>query len=87
MFPLVFVAAVAFWGTVLGGGLYFARRLVRAVESRRNDESELLELRRRIASLEETNERTQRDVERLETSQDFTNKLLANRPANPDRIG
>jgi hypothetical protein len=84
MFPLIFVVAVAFWGTVLGGGFYFARRHVRALERRASDESELADLRQRVARLEEALDDTHRDVERLETAQEFTNRLLAGRPSSGD---
>jgi hypothetical protein len=84
MFPLVLAAAVAFWGSVLGGGFYLARRYVRAVERRTSDESELAELRQRVARLEETLDDTVRDVERLDSAQEFTNRLLAGRPSSGD---
>jgi cell division protein FtsB len=84
MFPLVLVAAVAFWGAVLGGGFYLARRYVRAVERRAGNESELVELRQRVAHLEDGLDDTRRDVERLESAQEFMNRLLAGRPGSGD---
>jgi cell division protein FtsB len=84
MFPLVLVAAVAFWGSALGGGFYLARRYVRAVERRAGNESELAELRQRVAHLEDALDDTGRDVERLENAQEFMNRLLAGRPSSGD---
>jgi chromosome segregation ATPase len=84
MFALIFAAAVVFWGSVLGGGFYFARRHVRALERRARDESELAELRQRVAHLEEALDGTQRDVERLEAAQEFMNRLLAGRRSGSD---
>ena len=52
MFPWILAAAVAFGGSALGGGFYFARRYVRALERRVGDESELAALRQRVALLE-----------------------------------
>jgi Tfp pilus assembly protein PilO len=79
MFWWIFAAAVVFWGSVLGGGFYFARRHVRALEHRSNDEGELTALRQRVARLEEALEGTQRDLERLETSHELTNRQLPSR--------
>ena len=77
--------AVAFWGIVLGGGFYFIRRLVRAAERRVDNQSELTELRARVAALEDGHETTRSDVERLEEGHEFTSRLLAERSRNPDR--
>jgi hypothetical protein len=76
----VFLAAgVAFWGTVLGGGFYFVRRYVRAVERRASQEENLVALQARITTLEELVDGMRTDVERLETGQEFTTRLLAER--------
>ncbi len=52
MLPWMIAAAVAFWGSALGGAFYFARRYVRALERRVADESEIAALRERVAQLE-----------------------------------
>ena len=73
------IAAMAFWFSVLGGGFYFARRYVRAVEARTDKDAALNELRARVQTLEDALDGTQRDVQRLEAAQEFTTRLLADR--------
>jgi cell division protein FtsB len=70
---------VAFWGTVLGGGFYFVRRYVRAVERRAGQEESLAALQARVATLEELIEGMRAEVDRLESGQEFTTRLLADR--------
>jgi hypothetical protein len=70
------LSAVAFWGSVLGGGFYFARRYVRAFEARSGDEAELAALRARVQSLEELLDATRHDVDRLESAHELTTKML-----------
>jgi hypothetical protein len=77
------VIAIAFWGTVLGGGVYFARRFARIAEMRGGDAMQLSQLSDRIGALEEALDGAQRNIERLETGQDFTARLLESRPALP----
>ncbi|HEY2378256.1 MAG TPA: hypothetical protein VGH98_19925 [Gemmatimonadaceae bacterium] len=67
---------VAFWGTVLGGGLYFLRRYVRAIERRGTGEQVVAELRERLSSMEEIVDSLRSDVNRLEESEEFTTRLL-----------
>lgn len=78
MFPFV-VMAVAFWGTVLGGGAYFARRFARAAERRSGNEQEIAQLTSRLAALEEALDGARQDIDRLETGLEFTTRLLASR--------
>lgn len=77
MFPWAFTAAAIFWGLALVGGFYFARRHVRALERSAGNESELTELRQRVAHLEQALGETQRHVELLESPQKTTNRLPA----------
>jgi len=79
MLGLFVTLAIAFWGTVLGGGFYFARRYVRAAERRASQEETLAELRARVATLEELVDGMRSEVERLEAGQEFTTRLLAER--------
>jgi hypothetical protein len=81
------VSAIAFWGTVLGGGFYFARRYARALEGRTGHEAELVELRERVNALEDALDVTRREVERLETAQEFTTRLMAPRDTRDGRSG
>jgi len=85
MLPILLVS-VAFWGSVLGGVFYFARRYVRAVESRVVKDAELLEMRQRIVTLEESLDATQRDVERLQAAQEFTTRLLHPGSGKSDQV-
>jgi hypothetical protein len=76
----VFVAVgVAFWGTVLGGGFYFVRRYVRAVERRTSQEENVAALQARLATLEELLDGMRADIQRLEAGQEFTARLLTER--------
>jgi hypothetical protein len=52
MFWANFFAAVGFWGIALGGGLYWGRRYVRAIEARAKTDARIATLESRIASLE-----------------------------------
>jgi hypothetical protein len=85
MLPIL-LAGIAFWGSVLGGGFYFVRRYVRAVESRGAKDAELLEMRQRISTLEDSLDATQRDVERLEAAQEFTTRLLSPGSDKSDQV-
>lgn len=76
---LVITLGFTFWGAVLGGGFYFVRRYVRAVERRASQEETLTELRSRVATLEELVDGMRTEVDRLETGQEFTTRLLAER--------
>ncbi len=78
MEPLIAVG-LTFWVGVFGGGFYFLRRYVRAVERRTNQNEAVADLRARVASLEEVVDGLRTDVERLETGQEFTTKLLTDR--------
>ena len=74
---------VTFWGALVGGGLYFVRRYVRAIENRGRQDRTIAELEARVAGLEELCEGMEKDVERLENGQEFTTRLLAGRPRSP----
>jgi hypothetical protein len=65
-----------------GGGalLYPGLRFVRAAERRGVDRAELAALRGVVARLEGALERTDAEVERLAEGQQFTTRLLAERP-------
>ena len=65
-----------------GGGalLYPGLRFVRAAERRGVDRAELEALRGEVARLEGALERTDAEVERLAEGQQFTTRLLAERP-------
>jgi hypothetical protein len=52
MFGPIFISAVAFWGLALGGGFYWARRYVRAIEGRSSTRDEIEALEARIRALE-----------------------------------
>ena len=76
-FPFFMVVlAVAFWGTVLGGGVYFLRRFVRALEHRNSASPELLALRDRVAALEAAHDETRSEIRQLTDGQEFTARLL-----------
>jgi hypothetical protein len=47
-----FFAAVGFWSIALGGGLYWGRRYVRALEKSGNADARIAALESRIAALE-----------------------------------
>jgi hypothetical protein len=81
----ILLAAVAFWGLVLGGSGYAVRRFLRAYERRTGNATELAALRERVAALEDTIENVQGSVERLNASQEFTTKLLGTRSATGER--
>ncbi|MDQ3697353.1 MAG: hypothetical protein M3373_04925 [Gemmatimonadota bacterium] len=78
MEPLIPVV-LTFWVAVFGGGFYFVRRYVRAVERRTNQDEAVAELLARVASMEEVVDDLRTDVERLVTGQEFTTRLLADR--------
>ena len=52
MFWANFVAAVSFWSIALVGGLYWARRYVRALEARGQSDARIAALESRITALE-----------------------------------
>jgi hypothetical protein len=68
---------------VLGTTAYFARRYVRALEHRSHAQTELNELRTRVAQLEDDLETAERDVMRVQPAQDFAAQLLSSRIAEP----
>ena len=71
-------------GTVgLATATYFARRFVRTREKAIENQLELADLRRRMMSIEEMLDVSQRDIMRLEAEQNFTNRLLAERVQSP----
>ena len=84
---------IAFWGSVLGGGFYFIRRYVRAIERRGTDDQLVAELRARLSTMEELLDGLRVDVTRLEESQEFTTRLLTSgrrastQPNEPDLTG
>ena len=67
---------------VLGTTAYFARRYVRALERRSHAQTEVNELRARVAQLEEGLETAERDVMRVQAAQDFAAQLLSSRIAD-----
>ena len=77
--------AVAFWGSVLGGGFYFVRRYVRAIERRGTEDQTVAELRARLTTMEELVDSLRNDVSRLEEGHEFTTQLLTSgrRPSLP----
>ncbi|MEP6729923.1 MAG: hypothetical protein ABJE10_04750 [bacterium] len=77
--------AVAFWGSILGSGFYFARRFARAAEARSANGAHLTELTQRVLALEEALDGARRDIERLETGQEFTTRLLSSRVGSDER--
>lgn len=83
MIELYVALGVAFWGTALGGGFYFVRRYVRAVERRASQEESLAALQARVATLEELVDGMRAEVERLQPGQEFTTRLLAERAKSP----
>ena len=87
MIELYVALGVGFWGTVLGGGFYFVRRYVRAVERRAVQEESLAALQARVATLEELIDGLRGEVDRLETGQEFTTRLLAERAKSSSSPG
>ena len=73
----------AFWLGIVGGGFYFVRWYVRAVEGRTHQDRTVAALETRVASLEAQFDDMERNVERLENGQEFTTRLLADRPNAP----
>ena len=71
---------MAFWGCVLGGGFYFVRRYVRAIERRGTEDQTVVELRARLSTMEELVDSLRADVSRLEDGQEFTTRLLTSGP-------
>ena len=74
---------------LFGGGLfYLGVRAVRALERRSTASAELVALRERLESLEETVSAQAEAMRRVEDSQRFTDRLLAERggaaPRPPD---
>ncbi|MBA3671004.1 MAG: hypothetical protein H0W68_03140 [Gemmatimonadaceae bacterium] len=74
--PFFFFLVMAFWSSVLGGAFYFVRRYVRAIERRSDQEGALTELRTRLLAVEELSETLRSEVARLESTQEFTTRLL-----------
>jgi len=66
----------------LGTTAYFARRYGRALELRSHAQTELNELRARIAQLEDGLETAERDLMRVQAAQDFAAQLLSSRIAD-----
>jgi hypothetical protein len=52
VFGPIFISAVTFWGLALGGGFYWARRYVRAIESQSAALDRIAALEARVRSLE-----------------------------------
>ncbi len=52
MFGPIFISAVTFWGLALGGGFYWTRRYVRAIERQESAREQLAALEARIRALE-----------------------------------
>jgi hypothetical protein len=59
MFWPIFYSAVTFWGIALAGGLYWARRYVRAIEARHSDRELIATLEARVLSLEHAHKELQ----------------------------
>lgn len=78
---VLMVGVVVFWGTVLGGGVYFLRRFVRAFERRNSASPDLLALRDRVAALEAANDETRSEIRQLTEGQEFTARLLDSKRA------
>ena len=72
-FLLFAAAAVGFWGTVL----YLAFRLVRAVEGRNARPEELVELRARVAEIEQQLAASRAEIERLGAAESHAAMMLA----------
>ena len=83
MSELVYVG-VGIWSVILGGGAYFARRFVRAIERRRDNEDVISGISQRLAALEESMEGLRTDITRLDTGQEFAMRLLESRPKASD---
>lgn len=68
----MFVAgsAIAFWFIALGGGLYWTRRYVRAIEAKAGERERIAALEARLASLEAAR----------------SDSLAALKPAEPQRV-
>jgi hypothetical protein len=77
-----------FWATVIGGGLYFVARLVRAFEQRSQVVEPDVDLHRRLQVLEDVIERQSTEIQLLTENQQFLERLLAGRgtalPSGPD---
>ena len=81
MFFLVMLLSVVVWGTVL----YLGVRLVRALEYRSRQGSDLTAMNERLARLEAAVGALTTDVDRIEEGQRFTTRLLSeqHRPPPP----
>ena len=75
MLPSILVMLL-FWGPIIGGGLYFLRRFVRAAEQRSGAPSELLALSDRVAALELALDEARTEIRHLTEGQEFTVRLL-----------
>ncbi len=64
-------SAIAFWFIALGGGLYWTRRYVRAIEAKAGERERIAALEARLAALEATQ----------------SESLAAPRTAEPARVG
>ena len=69
-----------FVGSILGGGVYFLLRFVRALEHRGGASSELVALRDRVAALEAAHDEVRSEMRHLTEGQEFTARLLEAKP-------
>ena len=74
--PGLMYVGIGIWTAILGGSFYFARRFVRAIERRRDNEEALSGIGQRLAALEDSTEGLRADVSRLDAGQEFTTRLL-----------
>jgi cell division protein FtsB len=67
------------WLSILGIGLYFAARLVRAFERRGAEPAGFEELRQRVTQLEDNLDAARDEIARLHDGHEFTTRLLTER--------
>jgi cell division protein FtsB len=72
LFPIV-------WLSILGVGVYFAARLVRAFERRGKEPAGLEDLRQRVTQLEDNLDAARDEIARLNEGHEFTTRLLTER--------
>jgi hypothetical protein len=72
-----FIAVSLFWIMLPVGVIYFARRVLRALERRSVSEGQISELSDRLRRMEERIEEVASDTARLEESQRFTTAILS----------
>jgi len=85
--PLFFFLPIVFWLALLGGGFYLAVRFLRAFERRNSGGAEIADVHSRMERLEDTLESMNKRIETIGQAQEFTTRLLTDRPGTPPGSG